>query len=266
MRKNIVPIVCDSVLSGFITFFAVNVLLRTMLSKTIAILILSIVSAVLVCITVFLTLSRKNKHKILKLNDEKRYYFILSELEIMPDNRLIDLFLPIFKDCKIICTEDNIIESENSVYMFNYSERTERNCAVNLKKRSGKKKAILFCSTPTDDCLAFCKQRKIIIFDKNALPELEKEYDLTFPTQTENTAKPKIFARIKSKMTKLATFKRACASALSAAGILVFSRLSFFPKWYIFCGSLLLAFSAILLIIRIAEKKQPSSIKDTLFN
>ena len=266
MRKNIIPIVCDSLLSGFITFFAVSVLLRTMLSKTVAVFILSIVAAVLVCLTVFLTLSRKNKHKILKINDEKRWNFILSELEVMPDNRLIDLFLPIFKDCKIECSEDNYIETENCIYLFDYSERTERNCAVNLKKRSGDKKAILFCNIPTDACLTFCKQRKIKIFDKNALPELEKEYNLAFPTQTENTEKPRIFERIKNKLTELATFKRTAASALSAAGIILFSRLSFFPKWYIFCGSLLLAFSAALLIIRIAEKKQPSSIKDTLFN
>lgn len=266
MRKNIIPIVCDSLLSCFITFFTVSVLLRTMLSKMVAVFILSIVAAVLVCLTVFLTLSRKNKHKILKLNDEKRWDFILSELEIMPDNRLIDLFLPIFKDCKIINIEDNFIETENSVYLFDYSKTTERNRAVNLKKNSVGKNAILFCNMPTDDCLTFCKQRKITVFDKNALPELEKEYNLAFPTQTENIEKPRIFERIKNKLTELATFKRAATSALSAAGIILFSRLSFFPKWYIFCGSLLLAFSAILLVIRIAEKKQPSSIKDTLFN
>ena len=266
MRKNIIPIVCDSVLSGFITFFACNVLLRTILSKTVAIFILSIISAVIVCLTVFLTLSRKNKRKLLKFNDEKRWDFILTELEIMPDNRLIELFLPIFKDCKIISIDDNFIETENSVYLFDYAKITERNSAVNLKKQSGDKKAILFCSAPTDDCLNFCKQRKIALFDRASLPELEKKYNLTFPPPTENTAKPRITARIKTKMTELATFKRAATSALSAAGIILFSKLSFFPKWYIFCGSLLLAFSATLLVIRIAEKKQPSSIEDTLFN
>lgn len=267
MKNGVVACISDSVLSGFIVFLAGNIFLRTLISSPVAVNIISIVLGMVICAFLFLILWKKNKLKLAKAESAKKWQNILSELEIMPDNRLIGLFLPIFKDVKIIKTEDNFIQTENSVYMFDYYEKSDREKAVKLLRQSNGKTAILFCNTPSDDCADFCKKHDISVYDKTTLPGLQEKYSLLLPEPVKNNNENGIFEKIKKTLVKLATFKRSASFAFSAAALFLFAKISFFPKWYTVCGIILLAFATLLLVIKIATKKQPSSIeKNELFN
>lgn len=256
MKNNYLSCVCDSVLSGFILFIVTNVFLRTVISSSVAVNILSVVFGTVVCLAIFFVLNGKNKNKTLKRQTEKKWKNILSELEIMPDNRLIDLFLPIFNGMKINKIENSLIITETNAYLFDYYEKTERERAVYLLKQSDGKSPALFCNELSDDCADFCKAHDITVYDKTALPDLQEKYNLTFPEPIKDDNKTTIIEKTKRTLIKFATFKRAASLAFSAAALFLFAKISFFPKWYRICGIILLLFSALLLAIKIVKDKK----------
>jgi len=263
--KLTLPIFSDTFLSGFITFFLSRILLRYITSKSVAINILSSAFAVCVSLLVYTVLSKNYNKKTSVLKEKNRLDFILSELEITDDNRLIALFLPIFKKSGIpFEIYDDKIETKEYAFFFDYSFLTERTTAVNAIKNSDGKKTVLFCNTPSNDCSAFCEanKEKILIADKSVLFKLEK-YGLILPALPEKQ-KRKFLPYAKNTVIRLSTLKRARALAFSGAAILLFSRISFYPVWYRISGGTLLFLSAFFVAIRIATRN--STVGDSIIS
>lgn len=263
--KLTLPIFSDTFLSGFITFFISRIFLRYITAKSVAINVLSAALAVCVSLLVYTVLSKNSNKKSSRIKEQKRLDFILSELELTDDNRLIALFLPLFRKSKIpFEIYDDRIETENFVFFFDYSFSTERKTVVNVIKKSDGKKAVLFCNTLSNDCAALCEANKerILIADKTVLLRLEK-YGLNLPQPPEKQ-KSRFIPYVKQSIISLSTIKHARALAFSGAAILLFSRISFYPLWYRICGGTLLFISAFFIAIRIAKRN--STVNDSVIS
>ena len=269
MKNITLPIASDTILSGFITFIFASVILRPKIVSDLALYSLSAVFAVCVLLLVFSFLKKRNQVSTLKSDDRKRIESVLLNLELMPDNQLIALFSSIFdKSGTEYYSFANKIETDDCSYVFDFSAKTRREKIVQAIRSANGKKVVYFCNTPDDDCRDLCDRlgRKLVVKDRNVIPLLEKKYGITFPVyddEKDETAKKSIAGRALSKVrdyfARRADFKRALTLALSGTGIILFSKFSFFPKWYVLTGLILLILSAIITGIRIFAKRSDES-------
>ena len=266
MKKITLPIVSDTILSGFVTFVFTSVILRPKIDSDPALYSLSAVFALCVLLLVFSFLKKRNVASTLKSDERKRLESVLLNLELMPDNQLIALFSSIFdKSGTEYYSFANKIETDECSYVFDFSAKTKREKVVQAIKSANGKKVVYFCNTPDDDCRDLCLrlEGKLVVRDKSIIPVLEKKYDVRFPAcdgnkkekSTEKATEHRVLSKIKDYLHRKADFKRALTLALSGTGIILFSRFSFFPKWYVATGLVLLLFSAIIIGIRIFAER-----------
>lgn len=272
MKKIALPVLCDGILSGFITYALFKYALRESIKNKTALFILAVCFAAAVALTVFAFLNRKSQTAQDEKNAEKRLCRILSKLELCTDNELIDLFLPIFiKHGAEFEVTKNAIVTDTTLFKFYYAKSTERQAAVDAVKNAKGKKVVLFCNAPTTDCLEFAEmqKRRIKLIDEKYVLPLEKAFDITFPEQAVSQ-KPSLKRRIVFKIKTLATFKRAAMLALTGGMLLLFSSLIFYRTWYLIWGFALLIFAGALTVMRIVNRAtslaENEKLSETLFN
>lgn len=256
MKKITLPVLCDGILSGFIAYAIFKYALRHSIKNKSALFVLAICFASVVTLTVFAFLQRKSKLLSDEKNAEKRIFRIVSKLELCTDNELIDLFLPVFikQDVKFEVAKNTIV-TDTTTFIFSYAKSTDRQTAVNAVKYANGKKVVLFCNTPTSDCVDFAEKQKkrIKLIDEGYIPYLEKEFGITFPEEV-TVQKTPLKRLIVFKIKSLATFKRAATLALAGSALLLFSNLTIYRTWYLIWGFSLVVSAAALTVIRIAKR------------
>jgi len=269
MSKFSLPVIVDALLSGFICYFTVSAILYSFTRSSAFVVTLSIIVSLCVCALVFIVLTKKNELKRIGSKEKKRLDDTLKKLELLPDNQLIAIFSAFFKKAGIKhkALEDHV-ETERRLYYFNFAKELTRRDAVALIKKFAGKKIVLFCNEADDDCAMFCKENedRISLSDKTTILNLERKYGNIFSETNAETVISSRKEKIKSYIVRLSTFKRALVVALSGAGILMFSRFTFFPKWYNFCGLTLMLFSAVLLLVRIIVRTKDKTETIELLN
>jgi len=177
----------------------------------------------------------KHKRLFLKKSEQKKLNNFLFQLEIMPDNEAIALLMQIFGKANINARANKnyiILESYNCFFDFSFELKREAIC--NTIKKSKDKKILFFCSNVSTECesiLTTFKQR-IKIIDGKMLYLILQKYQINFNFDTQNQT-PNVFLMIFKVLKNNFTKKRAVSFMLIGITLLLFSKFTFFPKYYL---------------------------------
>ncbi|MDE7087740.1 MAG: hypothetical protein K2O67_06075, partial [Clostridia bacterium] len=194
-------------------------------------------------IAFFILLSKRRKKMILSLGESEKKSLSLH-LSVCTQNAVFKLFLSALDGTYV---EGNRLQDENTLYFFNFklSPISPDDIAEVIKTETNKAKCV-FCCEVSPAALSFAEDFSITVVciaqiyamlkDKKLLPE---KYALG------NVKKPSVFKKIKKR------FNRKLCPSLFFCGIslLFFSFFTFYPVYYTVFGGILLALSAVSVLI-----------------
>lgn len=248
MKKIKPSVFIDALLYGFICFFLAIAILYFFKIPPVWRIVLACVTAVFCCFIILKIKLKQNNVKFLNLSKQKSFNNMLAALELLPENKAIKLFLPIFDGNNICYTVNkNCVKTQNTNYYFDFNGIIERKTAVLFIRESQPKKVVLFCGKASDDCALLEKDTAdmFTLIQGENLYDLIMEYHLDLPKrEQQKQKKTNLFVGIAAKTTK----KRASGLAFLGAYLILFSKLTFYPLYYIIFGIILLI-SAISLLI-----------------
>ena len=215
--------------------------------KFIPSLILSIIISLIIATIFLCLLLYKSNKKGIKLIEETSLSSLKNELCFMDKNALCALFLNYYKKSNILAKAENnyiVLPENNTVIFFNFTyENTDTSKIIHFYKqtKTGYKTVVLSINY-TADALTLVNDLslRIKLFDLNAVYLSLKKLDL-LPNSTISKKQNKIafLDKIKGVFVKSNGKK-----ALMLGGIILLSsKLSFYPIYYIIFGSFLIIFS-----------------------
>lgn len=194
-------------------------------------------------IAFFILLAKRKKRLVLSLGESERKSLSLH-LSVCGDDYINDLFENALEGTYM---RGNRLQDDENAYFFNFkmSPLSADDIAAVIRSNVKKQKHIYCCeispaalSLAEDFSLTVVTVAEIyaLLKDKNLLPE---KYALG------NVKKPNVFRRIKKR------FNRKLCPPLFFSGLtlLFFSFFTFYPKYYIIFGGLLMGLAAISLLI-----------------
>lgn len=201
------------------------------------------VSAAVGIIAFFILLAKRKKRMILSLGESEKKSLSLH-LSVCSHANVLNLFKNALDGAY---TEGNRLYDEKSAYFFNFklSPISPDDIAEIIKAETDLKKCV-YCCEASPSALSLAEDFSIKVFniaeiysmlkDKKLLPE---KYALG------NVKKPNLFSRIKKR------FNRKLCPPLFFCGLtlLFFSFFTFYPVYYTVFGGLLMALSAVSLLI-----------------
>ena len=249
MKKINFALVSDSVFVALCTFLLGFTLLRFYLKSAVFALILSIAFALALGVFAFAMLYRKRAKILLVSADAREKKTLALHLSVSGEKYLSDLFL---KALDGTYTVANRLEDENCAYFFCFtlSPLSPDDVAHCIKCGSEKRKIILCCAAGAEgEELAqefSIEIRQIgeiysLLKDKNLLPEKYACGEIK---------KISVWKKIAKR------FNRKLCPTLFFCGLslLFFSFFTYYRIYYIVCGGLLLALSAISLLFGEAKR------------
>ena len=242
MKKFTVAVVSDVLFFTLCAFLICFTALRYFFKSIAWAIVISALFAVAVCcISLFLTLKKREK-LLASTACEGERKLLAIHLSTLPTDKLINLFLSALDGTY---AAGNHIEDENSEYRFAF-KLTPLSCddIATILKDKGEKQLVLLCCTIAPDAAdlagGFAIKRLCIgdiyslLKDKGLLPE-------NYPFNS--SVKKGAFNRIKKRFNR-----RLCPSLFfSGLFLLIYSFFSFFPIWYIVTGSILMMLAALCL-------------------
>lgn len=247
MKKIKPSVFIDAFLYGFICFFLTVAILYLLKISPVWRIVLASLTAVFFCFIIFNIKLKQNNVRFLSDTKQKNFSNMLAFLELLPESKVINLFLPMFSSKDICYTiSKNCIKTQNVNYYFDFNGVIDRKTAVVYIRESYPKKVILFCGKASDDCACLEKDDNDIftLVQGEDLYCVINEHQLDIPQKQTKKQNATIFETISTKATK----KRASGLAFLGAYLILFSKLTFYPLYYIVFGIALLIAATVLLI------------------
>lgn len=191
----------------------------------------------------------KYKRYLTKQKEKKELENLLANLELMPDNEVIDLLFNFLSTYEIkVEKKENYLRNKNVVYLFNFEIQTSRGRFLHTIKPFIKNNIVFFCNKLSDECnpTLSALKKKVKIVNGELLFSLMKEANFSLPRQEEIKIDKKTV--IMGKLNKILTKKRAITFAFLSATLLLFSSFTFYPLYYRICSLILLLLCAVCLI------------------
>jgi hypothetical protein len=244
MKRINIPLILDSTFSGICAFVIFFTAIRFYTKNIPLSLAIGAFALVLFGLLAFVYISKKQNKTNLISKDVREKQLLKYHLTLSKKEDLLKLAKSYFgEDCKIC---GNRIYTENTVYfaIFKLSALLSDDI-LNVIKFGNKRKKVILCPEISIEANNLCTDFEIEVLTieeifcalkgKNLLPE---KYIL------EDRKKPKFFKRIQKRFNK----KLCSPLFFSGLSLIVLSYFTFFPIYYILCGTVFIILSSIALV------------------
>lgn len=253
----------NSLLIGIILFFTVIIFLGFFKgSKTLKIIIALLFSLGAVGFS-FALHRTKNSALIASDYKQKEIQTLLAKLEIMPDNELIALLMQIFGKAEINARAiKNKIITNSAIYFFNFSKQTPREFFCQALKQARGKNVIIFCNKPSSESEDLLRDfsNKIGVINGSALYCLMKKYEVLPPEASYLPKKTHFFSSLFLLIKRNFTKKRALTFTATGFALLLYSKFTFFPKYYLISALCCFLFALCCLVFGKGEQKRANEV------
>ena len=244
MKKINFALVSDVIFFALCAFILCFTGVRFYTRNALTALIIAI-GAAAVCglIAFYILLAKRKKRLILSLSESEKKSLSLH-LSVCDDEYVLNLFEKALEGTYV---RGNRLQDNENIYFFNFKmSPLSADDIAEVVRKTGKKRKHVYCCDISPAALSLAEDFSVdtvtvaeiyaLLKDKNLLPE---KYALG------NVKKPNIFKRIKKR------FNRKLCPPLFFSGLtlLFFSFFTFYPTYYIVFGGLLMALSAVSVLI-----------------
>ncbi|MCI9407302.1 MAG: hypothetical protein HFK06_02990 [Clostridia bacterium] len=244
MRKINLPLVLDTIFAGLCAFLLFFTAIRYYTRSVYIALAFGICACLLFGCLSFIYISRKQNKKLLIARDEKQKKLLSLHLSLSSDEYICDLFQKCMTDAEI---KGGKVFSEESAYFFEFKMQpiTEDDVAKVIKYKCEENK-VIYCCRISAEAAALAENFLIDIKQIDYVYSLLKEKDLLPEKYVyEGAKKISVWKRIKTRFSR-----KLCAPLFwSGLALLALSYFTFFPVYYIISGGIMLALSAITMVI-----------------
>lgn len=248
MRRINLPLILDTLFSALCAFLLFFTLVRYYTKNIFISLTIAIAACLVIGCICFLFISLKQDKRILISRDEKHKKLLSLHLSLSSDESVCELFSKCLstEEFKAVVNGGKIYTQDKIIFFeFKMQPISEDDIAKVIKFKCEEKK-VIYCSKISAEAYTLAENFLIEIKQIDYIYSLLKENKL-LPEKYiyEERTKLNFFKRIKSR------FSRKICSPLFWSGIslLGLSYFTFFPIYYIICGGLMLAISAIALTL-----------------
>lgn len=248
MRRINLPLILDTLFAALCTFLLFFTSLRYYTRNIYIALGFAIAACLLFGALSFLYISKKQDKKLLISRDEKQKKLLSLHLSLSSDEYNEDLLAKSLVDGeeKPQIKNGRLIIGDNA-YFYNFKMQpiSEDDVAKVIKVKCDEKKVII-CNRISAEALLLCENFLIEVKQIDYIYSLLKEKDL-LPEKYVYEGKKKItlFKRIKARFSR-----KICAPLFwSGLALLTLSYFTFFPIYYIVSGGIMLALSAVALVL-----------------
>lgn len=244
MRKINLPLVLDTIFAGLCAFLLFFTAIRYYTRSVYIALAFGICACFLFGCLSFIYISRKQNKKLLIARDEKQKKLLSLHLSLSSDEYICDLFQKCLNDAEI---KGGKVFSGESAYFFEFKMQpiTEDDVAKVIKYKCEENK-VIYCCRISAEAAALAENFLIDIKQIDYVYSLLKEKDLLPEKYVyEGAKKISVWKRIKTRFSR-----KLCAPLFwSGLALLALSYFTFFPVYYIISGGIMLALSAITMVI-----------------
>ena len=248
MRRINLPLILDTLFTALCAFLLFFTSIRYYTHSAYVALGFAIAAALLFGALSFLYISKKHNKKLLIARDEKQKTLLSLHLSLSSDEYISELL----KKCLAQENEKAEVKSgriivSDCAYFYNFKMQpvSEDDIARVIKVRCDEKKVVI-CNRISTEALLLCDNFLIEVKQIDYVYELLRERQLLPEKHVyEGQKKIGVFRRIKARFSR-----KICAPLFwSGLALLFLSYFTFFPLYYIISGGLMLALSAVALVI-----------------
>ena len=248
MRRINLPLILDTAFAALCAFFLFFTSIRFYTKNVYVALAFGISSALLFGALAYIYISRKQNKKLLISKDEKDKKLFALHLSLSPDAYIAGFFKKCLKDGE---EEPKIkggkVFTAKKAYFFFFKMQplTEDDVAKVIKYKCAQDK-VIFCCRVSPEAKMLCENFLIETEDIDYIYNLCKQKEIMPEKYVyEGAKKTAVWKKIKMRFSR-----KICAPLFwSGTALLLLSYFTFFPVYYIVSGSLMLALSAVALVI-----------------
>ncbi len=245
MKYFNLPLISDTLFLGFCAFALVFTSMRYFVESAYMALALGIFAFLVFAALAYLIISGRQRKKRLYLSNQRERKLLKTHLALLSKTEAAKTVAPAI-DGFIRVERSRICANERVYYpMFSFEKLTNCDIAEALKRRCGKKRAIL-CNDLSSDAETLAKKFDIeIVRTDDIFEKLKKAEALPQKYLYEDAEKRGALHKIKSRFNK----KLTPALFISGISLILLSYFTFFPIYYVISGSILTSLSMVALFI-----------------